>query len=81
MSDVLAGEFQHYLAHQDDLVAQYDGKIIVIKGNKVLGVYDSDIEAVNETTKNHELGTFLVQAVSAGTGAYTQKFHSRTMRL
>ena len=74
----LAIEFNYYLEHQDDLVKQYDGKVIAIKGGKVLGAYDSDIEAVTETQKNHELGTFLVQAVSPGPDAYT-RFHSRVM--
>lgn len=74
----LADEFNYYLEHQDDLVKEYNGKVIVIKDRRVLGAYDSDTEAVIDTQKNHELGTFLVQSVSPGTGAYTQS-HSRVM--
>ena len=77
----LAKEFDYYLANQDDLVTRYDGKVLVIKNCIVLGAYDSPIEAVSETQKAHELGTFLVQAVSPGPDAYTQTFHSRVMRL
>ena len=76
----LAGEFDYYREHQGDLVKQYDGKVVAIKAGKVLGAYDSLIEAVTETQKDHELGTFLVQAVSPGPDAYTQTFHSRHMR-
>ena len=76
----LAKEFDYYLANQDSLVARYDGKVIAIKDCIVLGAYDSHIEAVRESQKTHELGTFLVQAVSPGPDAYTQTFHSRIMR-
>ena len=70
----LHDEFQYYLTHQDELVEQYNGKVIVLKDHKVLGSYDSASEAVTETQKTHELGTFLVQPVSPGTEAYTRKF-------
>ena len=76
----LAREFDYYLENQDYLVEQYDGRVIVIKDGEILGAYDSHIEAVTETQKSHELGTFLVQAVSPGPDAYTQTFHSRHMR-
>ena len=77
----LEGEFDYYLAHQDELVEKYNGRVIVIKDGKVLGDYESQIEAVMETKRTHEMGTFLVQAVSPGPEAYTQRFHSRVMRL
>ena len=74
-------EFDYYLANQDAMVEQYNGRVIVIKDCVVLGVYDTSIEAVMETQKLHELGTFLVQRVSPGTEAYTVKFHPRHLRL
>ena len=75
--DLLAKEFQFYLDNQDELVHQYEGRIIVIKEGQVLGDYDSDAAAISATRKAHQLGTFLVQRVSAGQEAYTQTFHSR----
>lgn len=75
----LQQEFKYYLAHQDEIVGQYDGKFIVIKDGKILGAYDDDVMAITETQKSHELGTFLVQKVSKGTGDYTQTFHSRVV--
>ncbi len=74
-SRTLTKDFDFYLEHQEELVEQYDGKVIVIKNGQVLGAYDTDGEAVVETQKNHELGTFLVQPVSLGPDAYTYKFH------
>ena len=72
---ILAKDFHYYLKHQDELVEQYDGRVIVIKGGEILGDYDSQIQAVTETVKSgHELGTFLVQPVSLGPDAYTRKF-------
>jgi len=76
MNSVLREEFKYYLAHQDEFVKQYNGKFIVLMHHRVLGVYNDAPTAVAETSKSHELGTFLVQKVEPGTGAYTQTFHS-----
>jgi len=73
----LEPEFRYYLAHQDELVRQYSGKVVVIKNQTLIGAFDSEAEAVHETAKSHELGTFLVQRCEPGTDAYTQVFHSR----
>ena len=77
MSSPLEREFDYFLAHQEELVRQYRGKFVVIKDQKVIGAYDSEIEAVQETSKTHELGTFLVQLAEPGSQSYTQVFHSR----
>lgn len=75
--DNLKKEFEYYLANQDELVKKHKGKFIVIKGCKVIGEYDSPFEAVEETSKEHEVGTFLVQKCEPGSGSYTQTYHSR----
>ena len=77
MESPLKKEFDYYLANQVELVKQYNGKYVAIKGQKVLGAYDTQIAAITETKKVHELGTFLVQKVEPGTSAYSQTFHSR----
>ena len=74
----LKQEFQYYLEHQAGMVEKYNGKFIVIKNAEVIGIFDEQAAAVVETQKKgHALGTFLVQKVEPGTGAYTQTFHSR----
>jgi hypothetical protein len=73
----LEEDFRFYLNHQDELVKEYAGKYIVIKDRKVLGAYASETEAIQETTREHALGTFIVQKCEAGDEAYTQIFHSR----
>jgi len=76
---MLDKEFQYYLDHQDELVKEYNGKFIVIKGESVIGSYDTEIQAYTETIKEHELGTFLIQFCSPGKGDYSQSFHSRVV--
>ena len=77
MTNPLEEEFQFYLDHQDEMVKEYDGRFIVIKGGKVLGAYDDELTAITDTEKSEKIGTFLVQLVSKGDSAYTQTFHSR----
>jgi hypothetical protein len=72
-------EFSYYLQNQDSLVQKYNGKFIVIKDQKVIGVYNSHGEAYNETTKSHQLGTFLIQHCLPGKDGYTQTFHSQVI--
>ena len=76
-TDTLDKEFRFYLTNQNDMVAKYDGKVVVIKNREVLGAYDSELAAYTETIKHHEEGTFLIQRVSEGEEAYTATFHSR----
>ena len=75
----LKKEFEYYLAHQSELVKQYEGKFIVIKNGTVLGAYDDELAAVTTTQRDHKLGTFLVQKVTKGDSAYSQAFRSRVV--
>ena len=70
-------EFRYYLDHQEEMVDQYNGCVLDIKNSLVIGVYDSEADAVSATRKEHKVGTFLVQRVSPGEKGYTQRFHSR----
>jgi hypothetical protein len=79
MESVLKKEFEYYLANQDELVRKYNGQYIAIKNREVIGVFDDESTAVAETAKKHQLGTFLVQKVEPGSGAYTQTYHSRVL--
>lgn len=75
----LEKEFNYYLEHQDELIREYNGKFVVIKDDAVIGEYESELEAVEETSKRHELGTFLVQKCVPGSESYTHTYHSRVM--
>ena len=73
----LEKEFNFYIKNQGKLVKEYNGKFIVIKNEKVLGAYDSEIKAIDETTKTEKLGTFLIQKCEPGAESYTQIYNSR----
>jgi hypothetical protein len=77
MKTKLEAEFEFYLAHQNELVEKYNGKVVVIKDGKVLGAYDDEMDAIEETQKEHELGTFLIQLCTPGDSAYSRTFYSR----
>jgi len=76
-NSTLAAEFEYYVAHQEELTAKHRGKFVVIKGQKVIGVFNDELEAVTEAQKKNELGTFLVQLCEPGAENHTQAFHSR----
>jgi hypothetical protein len=77
MSEQLREEFKYYLDNQEELAKLYNDKFIVIRNCQVIGVYDSELEAITETARQHELGTFLVQRCEPGASSYTQMYHSR----
>lgn len=76
---MLEQEFKYYLKHQAELVKEYTGKFIVLKNEKVIGVYTSHSEAYNETVKKVDLGTFLIQHCLPGKDSYSQTFHSQVI--
>lgn len=75
----LEEEFKFYISNQEKLLEKYNGKFIVIKDKSIIGSFDSEIAAYEETQKYHKLGTFLIQYCTSGTENYTQTFHSRTI--
>lgn len=65
-------EFDYYRAHQDEFVQKYDGRVIALKGETLIGVYDTRSEAMWDLIGKH--GTkksFFIQRVSEGKEAYT----------
>lgn len=73
----LQKQLEYFKVHQDELVKKYEGKFLVIKDEKVQGVYNSEMEAYTDAKKKLELGTFLIQRCLPGEESYTQTFHSR----
>jgi hypothetical protein len=68
---VLHDELQYFIDHQEELLKRYSGKVLVIKGQKVVGAYDTQLEAYIRAQQDHELGTFLIQPCRPGPEAYT----------
>ena len=74
---MLEREFKYYKDHQKELLLKYQGRVVVIIGETVIGDYGSEIEAIEATKKDHPLGTFLVQKCEPGKDSYSMTFHSR----
>lgn len=64
-------ELEYFIANQEQLVNAHRGKVLVIKDQEILGVYDTDLEAYLKTQQEHPLGTFMIQPCTPGPDAYT----------
>lgn len=64
-------ELNYFIEHQQELVEKYNGKVLVLVGEEVIGVYKDVGEAYVEAQKEHELGTFMIQPCEPGPEAYT----------
>jgi hypothetical protein len=73
----LEKQFDWYLAHQDELVKQFNGKWIVVHGDEVGGNFDTELDAYNFAIEHFTPGEFIIQLVTPGSESYTQTFHSR----
>jgi len=76
MEKPLQKEFNYYVANQDEIVKQYQGKQVVIKGEEIIGHYEDMMQAIKETMKTHALGTFMVHPCEPGEENYTAKYSS-----
>ena len=76
---MLEKEFKYYLDHQNELVKKYNNRFLVIVNGNVVGDYDSVEQALFESAKKYEVGTFLIQKCTEGSKSYTQTFHSRAI--
>ncbi|HVN75210.1 MAG TPA: hypothetical protein VMT19_02755 [Thermoanaerobaculaceae bacterium] len=73
----LKQSFTWYLEHQDELVNQYNGKILVLVECRVAGAYDTKEEALQSAISAFGLGNFIIQRCSPGETDTTQHFNSR----
>lgn len=77
MEDTLLREFEYYKKNKAEYLSKYLNKFVAIKEEELLGVYDNRNEAISETVKNHEFGTFLVHHVQDKEDV--EHFYSRVM--
>jgi len=64
-------ELDFFVKHQDELVARYPGKVLVIRGDELAGVFENALEAYLSAQRQFEPGTYMIQPCEAGSGAYT----------
>jgi len=74
---MLDREFSYYINNQGELLKKYSNRFLVIIGEDVVGDYETYEQALFQSMKKHEKGTFLIQECTEGNKAYTQTFHSR----
>ena len=75
----LEKEYEYYRMNQQSLAEKYRGKVLVIKNQEVIGVFDSEVNAVEATKEKHPLGSFLVQRCERPEESKPQVFHSRVV--
>lgn len=68
---MLQQELDYFIANQDQLVQQYRGRILVLKDQAVVGVYDTLLEAYFAALRQFTPGTFMLQRCEPGEDAYT----------
>lgn len=73
-------ELDFFIANQENLVKDFQGKFLVLKGQKVLGVYLDPLSAYIETQKEHPLGSFMIQPCVPGPEAYTVTISSTILK-
>ena len=76
VSKNLKKEFEWFLQNRLALLEEYDGKVLVIKEQAVIGSFDYEMEAFQIMSKYHAPGTFLIQKCEESKESYTQTFHS-----
>ncbi|HKC14632.1 MAG TPA: hypothetical protein VKC89_01550 [Patescibacteria group bacterium] len=73
---MLDKEYQYYKKNEKAFLEKYKGKVLVIKGEEIVGTYNDESTAYTESTSKYELGTFLIQKCVPEKDT-TQTFHSR----
>lgn len=74
---MLEEEYKYFKDHKKELLESHKNKFVVLKKNELIGVYDNEKAAYEETTKNHSVGSFLIQQCVEDEEKLTQTFHSR----
>jgi hypothetical protein len=64
-------ELSFFKEHQEYLVQKYNGRVLVLRGTKVVGVHDDALAAYLSATKEYAPGSFMIQPCAPGPSAYT----------
>ena len=65
-------DFEYFIEHYQELYH----KFIAIKNKTVLGVYNSEIAAMDDISKQYPLGTFIIQECNGDESGYTNYISS-----
>ena len=69
-------ELKYFIKNQSKLVQQHGGKVLVLKGASVVGVYPDPLSAYTDSKEKFEPGSFMIQRCVPGSDAYTVSISS-----
>lgn len=69
--EMRSSDFHWFLDNYNELFEQHGKGFFVIQNKLLLGVYNDFLKAIEETSKGHELGTFIVQKCDGTPNAYS----------
>lgn len=61
---MLETEIKFFRKNQEDWIKKYPGKFVLVKGEKLIGVYTSEDEALAEGARHFGLTSFLIRNVN-----------------
>lgn len=64
-------ELSFFVTNQNRLFEQYPGKVLTIKGDQIVDVFDSPLEAYIAAERSNLLGSVMIQICLPGPEAYT----------
>lgn len=76
--DMLDTEYKYYKDNQEKFLKEYKDKVIVIVGKNIVGIYDDEVSAYQDSVSKYKLGTFLIQKCIPEKESI-QTFHSRVI--
>ncbi len=71
MKELQCSDFEWFVENYDNLFSKYGERYLAIKNKIILGSYNSFGEAVRETAKTEEMGSFIVQFCNGDISGYT----------
>lgn len=74
---MLDKEFKYFLDNQQELVQKHPNKFLIIRDDRVVGVYNSHMDAYKNGVNKYGLGNFLIQHCFPGKLSTTHTFHSQ----
>ncbi len=59
--DCIKENIDYYKENRLDFITRYRGKHLVIKSRQVIGVYNTNTEAVEDALRLHEYGSYIIE--------------------
>ena len=60
---MLDQEIKYFNEHLDAWLKEFPGKIALVKGQELIGTYDTEAEALTEGARRYKLESFLVRRI------------------